>query len=295
MKRLRFIVFASLLSILSTVAFAQYPNQGLRAGDIAPEFTLKNQNGESVSLDKLLESGPVVVTWYRGGWCPYCNIALKELGTRIAEFEALGASVVAISPEEPDKSLTTAEKNGVPFQVLTDKDGEIAKLYDIVAPQNEKLPIPATFIIGQDRTIRYAYVNPDYKHRASVDTMLAELTSIQAQMNKQNKLVTVWTSADKMVAERMALMYTHAAKRAGWFKDVTLVIWGPSAKLIAEDVALQEKVEKMIADGIKVQACVACTNLYGVSDKLRGFGIEVIPMGVPLTNYLKQDYNVITF
>lgn len=98
-----------------------------------------------------------------------------------------------------------------------------------------------------------------------------------------------------MVAERVALMFPHAAQKSNWFSGVTLVIWGPSAKLIANDVALQKKISDMRADGVKVEACVACASAYGVADKLATLGYDVLPMGGPLANYLKRGYQVLTF
>ncbi len=115
------------------------------------------------------------------------------------------------------------------------------------------------------------------------------------QQDDQDKLVVMWTSDDPYVAERVAFMYTHAAKTAGWFKDVTLIVWGPSAKLITENVKLQEKVAKMMVDGVEVQACIACANAYGVGDELKELGYEVKGMGKPLTDYLKNGAKVLTF
>ncbi len=111
----------------------------------------------------------------------------------------------------------------------------------------------------------------------------------------ENKLVVVWSSDDPMVAKRVALMYPHAAQGNKWFDEVTLVIWGPSAKLIADDVELQNKIAQMKKDGVVIKACIACANEYGVADKLKALGYEVIPMGAPLTDYLKSGYKVLTF
>jgi len=111
----------------------------------------------------------------------------------------------------------------------------------------------------------------------------------------EDKLVVVWTSGDPYVAERVALMYTHNAKKKGWFQYVTLVIWGPSAKLISEDVKLQEEVESMKKDGVVVEACIACANAYGVTEELKKLGYDVKGMGLPLTEYLKTGAKVLTF
>jgi hypothetical protein len=110
-----------------------------------------------------------------------------------------------------------------------------------------------------------------------------------------DKLVVVWTSGDIYVAERIALMYTHAAKTSGWFEEVTLVIWGPSAKLISENIKLQEKVKTMQKDGVIVEACIACSNAYNVTEDLRRLGYDVKGMGKPLTDYLKSGAKVLTF
>jgi hypothetical protein len=110
-----------------------------------------------------------------------------------------------------------------------------------------------------------------------------------------DKLVVIWTSDDPYVAERVSLMYTHAAKINGWFKEVTLVVWGPSAKLISENIKLQQKVEEMKKDGIVVEACIACANLYGVTEDLKKLGYVVKGMGKPLTDYLKSGAKVLTF
>ncbi|MBM3420542.1 MAG: DsrE family protein [Bacteroidetes bacterium] len=109
------------------------------------------------------------------------------------------------------------------------------------------------------------------------------------------KLVMLWISDDIDAAEKMAFMYAHTAKKAGWFQEVTVIIWGPSAKLVSENEKLQEKVKAMQADGIKVEACVACARQYGVDGKLRELGYDVKGMGTHLTNYLKSDAKVISF
>lgn len=110
-----------------------------------------------------------------------------------------------------------------------------------------------------------------------------------------DKLVVVWTSDDPNVADRVALMYTHAAKKAGWFKEVTLIIWGPSAKLTAENTKIQEKLKAMQKDGVVIEACIACANSYGVTENLKSLGFDVKAMGKPLTDYLKSGAKVLTF
>ncbi|MFW6188967.1 MAG: DsrE family protein [Planctomycetota bacterium] len=111
----------------------------------------------------------------------------------------------------------------------------------------------------------------------------------------RGRVAVVWTSGDPEVAHRMCLMYTHAARTAGWFDRVRLVVWGPSARLLAADKDLQTKVKAMMKDGVELQACVVCADSYGVSDDLRAMGIEVKGMGKPLSDMLRGDWHVLTF
>ena len=113
--------------------------------------------------------------------------------------------------------------------------------------------------------------------------------------NTSDKLVIVWTSDDPYLAERMVLMYAHAAKTAGWFNDVTLIIWGPSAKMVSENLKIQKKLKAMQSDGVEIQACMSCATAYGVVDDLKTLNFEVKGMGKPLTDYLKSDAKVLTF
>jgi hypothetical protein len=109
------------------------------------------------------------------------------------------------------------------------------------------------------------------------------------------RLAVVWSSGDPDVAKRVCFMYTHAAKKQQWFDEVTLIVWGPSARLLAADKDLQAEIRTMAGDGVKVQACLACADSYGVTEQLRKLGIEVKYMGKPLTDMLKQDWKVLTF
>lgn len=111
---------------------------------------------------------------------------------------------------------------------------------------------------------------------------------------KGNRLVVLWTSPDPEVAMSMVFMYTHAAKKYHWFEDVTLVIWGPSAKLISHDEVLQSKLNAMKNDGVRIEACIACANMFEVTDKLRELGYIVKTMGEPLTDYLNSDAKILT-
>jgi hypothetical protein len=113
--------------------------------------------------------------------------------------------------------------------------------------------------------------------------------------DSSNHLVVVWSSGDKEVALKTVFMYTANAKRHGWWERVTLVVWGPSAKLLIEDGELREYVDKMKETGVELEACKSCSDMYGCSDGLVELGIDVKYMGVPLTTYLKEGSSVITF
>jgi len=121
------------------------------------------------------------------------------------------------------------------------------------------------------------------------------LTSAQEPPAPPSRLAVVWSSGDPDVAKRVCFMYTHAAKKQKWFDEVTLVVWGPSARLLAGDKDLQPEVKAMAADGVKVLACLACADSYGVTEQLRGLGLEVKYMGKPLTDMLKGGWKVLTF
>lgn len=110
-----------------------------------------------------------------------------------------------------------------------------------------------------------------------------------------SKLAVLWTSGDPEVAEKVCFMYTLNAKKNGWFDEVTLIIWGPSANLLVQNEKLQGKVGKMQEAGVKTEACLACADMYGIAGKLSDMKIEVKYMGVPLTNYLKSDWKVLSF
>jgi hypothetical protein len=117
----------------------------------------------------------------------------------------------------------------------------------------------------------------------------------ETSANNQEKLVIVWTSDDPYTAERMVLMYAHASKTAGWFDEVTLIIWGPSAKMVAENIKMQEKLKAMQNDGVEIRACIVCANMYEVTEDLKAMGFDVQGMGKPLSDYLKSGAKVLTF
>ncbi|PTN09499.1 hypothetical protein C8N47_10444 [Mangrovibacterium marinum] len=110
-----------------------------------------------------------------------------------------------------------------------------------------------------------------------------------------NKLAVIWSSGDPEVAQKVCFMYTLNAKKQGWFEDVVLIVWGPSAKLLAENEDLQADVKKMMDAGVVVEACIACANMYNVAADLKELDIDVRPMGIPLTNYLKEGWRTLNF
>jgi len=113
--------------------------------------------------------------------------------------------------------------------------------------------------------------------------------------DNSNKLAVLWTSSDPEVAEKMAFMYTYNAKVQGWFDEVVLIVWGPSAKLLTENEMLQNYIKRMQKAGIQVEACVACAKMYTIDRTLEEMNIDVKGMGVPLTNYLKSGWKTLTF
>jgi len=113
--------------------------------------------------------------------------------------------------------------------------------------------------------------------------------------DNSDKLVVVWTGDNLEQAKSMVFMYTYNAMRAKWFNDVTLVIWGPSAKFAAENEEVQKELARMKEAGVKIEACIACAQMFGVDAKLRQLGYDVKAMGPVLTDYLKQNYKVLTF
>ena len=156
-------------------------------GDTAPDFTLPNATDKHVRLDDLLLRGPVILSFYRGGWCPFCNLELQALQQYLPEFRSLGTTLIAVSPETQDNSLTTAEKHSLEFEVLSDSGNRVARDYGLLFTVHEfmrplyirwgldvpayngedswELPVPATYLIDTGRTIRAAYVERDYTKR----------------------------------------------------------------------------------------------------------------------------------
>ena len=128
----------------------------------------------------------------------------------------------------------------------------------------------------------------------TTDTENMQQEEIKPTIN-QDHLVVLWTSGDPKVAEDMVFMYTYGAKKNGWWKDITFIVWGPSAQLASQDKEIGEFLVKMKAIGIEMLACKACADGYGCTPDLENLGLEVKYMGVPLTNYIKEGVKVITF
>lgn len=169
----------------------------LQAGDQAPAFTLDDPDGQPVSSADLLAEGPLVVSFYRGVWCPYCNMELQALQAALPDFQTLGASLVAISPQTAVNSRKSVRQNALDFPILSDPHNDVAaafglrfampdyliELYkglknDLPAFNGDPswtLPMPGRFVIAQDGTILYAEVNPDYTRRPEPDDMLPAL------------------------------------------------------------------------------------------------------------------------
>jgi len=173
----------------------------LNVGDMAPDFTLPNATGDEVSLSAILEQGPAVLTWYRGGWCPYCNIQLRTMQEALPHFEAAGGQLVAISPETPDNSLDTKDKNELAFEVLSDVGSKVAHAFGIayelpevvqeqfkgkldLAKHNTDeheytLPLSATYVVGQDGKIAYAFLDAEYRNRAEPKEIIEVLETLK--------------------------------------------------------------------------------------------------------------------
>ena len=118
---------------------------------------------------------------------------------------------------------------------------------------------------------------------------------IQSVKNESDTLVILWTSGDPDVALKMVFMYAHAAVKNSWWNEINLIVWGPSSKLTSENIDIQKKIAEMQSVGIKVEACKACADQYGVADKLIELGIEVKYMGKALTEIIKSNKKLVTF
>lgn len=161
--------------------------RALKVGDRAPDFSLPDATGRKISLKETLAHGPAIIVFYRGGWCPYCNLELRAYQRLLPDIRKAGAQLMAISPQTPDASLTTQEKNALAFPVLSDTGNASAKAFGILFDMPEylsnlyagfgndltkinaagtwQLPLPATYVIGQDGIILKAFIETDYRVR----------------------------------------------------------------------------------------------------------------------------------
>jgi len=186
---------------MARLAASGLASRALKAGDSAPDFILPDAHGRPVRLYSLLREGYVVVVFYRGGWCPYCNLHLRGFQQRLSQLRDLGAQIVAISPQLPDNSLSTQQKNELAFPVLSDVGNKVARKFGIVFKLSDnllelyrslghaledangesgkrELPVPGTFLIDGNGTIRLAHVDVDYTRRLDPDDVIKTLKEL---------------------------------------------------------------------------------------------------------------------
>lgn len=172
-------------------------DQSLHKGDTAPDFTLPDVDGRPVQLSALLQKGSVVLSFYRGAWCPYCNLQLRAYQAVLPEIQKLGATLVAISPQVPDASRVMVDKADLNFPVLSDVGNTVAQNYRLVfvlpeilrphtaklpeynGDQSWELPLPGTFVVGTDGVIQLAFVNADYTQRLEPADILLSLWQLR--------------------------------------------------------------------------------------------------------------------
>ena len=179
-------------------------DHSVKVGNSLPKIVLPNAKGQTVDVQALLNQGPVVIAFYRGGWCPYCNLELRALQQALPDIQAQGATLVAISPETPDNSLSTQEKNALEFEVLSDQGNQVARQMGLVftlpeslrpiyenfgidvpaanGDQSFELPLPATYVVNTNGTIVHAFVNVDYTQREDPDVIIAALKKQPAKV-----------------------------------------------------------------------------------------------------------------
>lgn len=179
-------------------------DKSLKVGDQAPAFTLQNAVGKSVSSAELLKNGPLVISFYRGGWCPFCNLELQALQQALPEIKATGAQLVAISPNLPDESLSSIEKHALTFEVLSDVGNKVAHQFGLVfslmaelrpvyikigydlpvynGDDTWEIPVPATYVVDPEGVIIYTFVNIDYTQRAEPAEVIKVLNELKQQM-----------------------------------------------------------------------------------------------------------------
>ena len=196
-KRVPRPVLEQMAAATATLEHSGIVDRSLRAGDTAPDFTLPNHDGTPRSLRALLAEKVVVLNFYRGGWCPYCNLELRALQSALPALRAAGAELVAVSPELPDRAADTQARHSLEFDVLSDVGNRVAEQFGLVFELPEalrpiyrdlgidlpayngddrfRLPVPASYVIGRDGVIRHDFVNADYTRRLEPDALLAML------------------------------------------------------------------------------------------------------------------------
>lgn len=193
------IISAAAQERIVTAADAQ--KNALNVGAKMPSFSLSDPGGKTVGSKDLLKTGNLVIVFYRGAWCPFCNTYLRSLQKRLADIRASGGNLIAISVENPDSSAAVAKKNEVAFTVLSDPNLDTARKFGIVyqlpaetdaqykqygidlaklnGMSKPELPLSATYIVDKKGIIKYAFLEPDYKKRAEPDVVIAELGKIK--------------------------------------------------------------------------------------------------------------------
>ncbi len=177
------------------------PSVALKVGDKIPDLTLKNTQNHDVNVSDLYAKQPIVLTVYRGGWCPYCVTNLKEWQDKLQQVTSLGAAVIAVSPESPEHVAETVGKGQLAYSVLSDSTGNAIKALGLAftlddttqskykgygidlskhnADGDWELPHPATYVVDSTGVIRYLYANEDYKQRANVDEVISAIRQLR--------------------------------------------------------------------------------------------------------------------
>lgn len=190
-----FVTFSIISNAQNTVANTATDISPLLIGEKIPNQTLKSAENKAVRLSDLVEKKKTVLIFYRGGWCPYCNLHLASLAEIENQILAAGYQVIAVSPDSVENLKTTGEKDKVKYTLLSDSKGELSSAFGISykAPQNYKsvinvhsngvnkdfLPVPSVFIVSTDGTILFEYISPDYKNRISSELLLSVLKNIK--------------------------------------------------------------------------------------------------------------------
>lgn len=193
-------VMTAMETATAKLAASGLADKALKRGSQMPDFELPDATGNIVRSTDLRAKTALLISFYRGHWCPYCNLELKALQERLADFTAKGATLVAISPQTPDQSLTTQQKHALKFPVLSDSGNKVARKFGLVHTLDEhlrpiyqafgidlqahngdgsfELPVPATYLVDKNGIVLDAYVNVDYRERLSPETVLSWLDHI---------------------------------------------------------------------------------------------------------------------